>query len=864
MYMRFFSIKSLLVFPLLLLPLQRGECQQLPTIKKNSSVIVGTLPDNVRYYLAPNSTTKGYANFLLVQKSHSDIEASRALLRDLPHFSRQRPYQFLASKGVGYGKDGYVSVMDGSTVYSFNGVPTFDAAATDSTLLLIFDLVESFPGEQAIVVSGDITKDGIESKLHVFSLTVPDRVQGGALPEYRWNPSEEPVFTHTQNNTANLAEITFTWNAPRTPEDRLLSPQPLVSSLYAGVLEHVLGARIRHAFFREGIALASFSGRYSGSDYSGGDERYSYSISIGRQDILRAMEVLGAIFSDLDSAGASRLEMENARVSTVTSMSKELSTPVPNSDLAGQCVSAFLYGTNIVDPETVRNFFKGRQLPVEQELSLFNSFVSALLDPKLALSVNCDTPAGPLDGEAVMESFYKGWYAPLADKEAFRVNGADTLMLRRPRGHRVKVKSTTTDPVTGGSIWTFSNGVRVVFKKTSQKGFINYGLLLKGGYTYVPGLSFGESAFVGDVMGLYNISGMPPMEFNDMLDANGISMQGVASLTDVRVLGSSRSDKLDLLLSALLSYSKDRTPDKRAFEYYKACEVLLQEKTRLSRDGIIAAIDSTMCPDYMYPGTKSLDRLRSDLPDRVDSYLDSQFSKFNDGLLVIIGDIDEDELQGTLGRYLGNFSVSDAFSVRPKVEYNLRNYWSTYNTEASHSNVGSGEVCVNVGMATCKPFTIKSYSAFLIASTAMKRAVTRALAEVGMYAETSVEIQVFPAERLSIFITCRECAQTGLPAGVSPATPLEVLGALRRGISGVSEGSISRSDLAGLKTTLLNTLSTQMGQSSFLMDAVMTRNSECKDIVSNYKDAVNSVTLEDVNSILHDLDFGSKVEYIIR
>ena len=29
-------------------------------------------------------------------------------------------------------------------------------------------------------------------------------------------------------------------------------------------------------------------------------------------------------------------------------------------------------------------------------------------------------------------------------------------------------------------------------------------------------------------------------------------------------------------------------------------------------------------------------------------------------------------------------------------------------------------------------------------------------------------------------------------------------------------------------------------------------------------DAVNAVTLEDVNSILHDLDFGSKIEYIIR
>ena len=49
-----------------------------------------------------------------------------------------------------------------------------------------------------------------------------------------------------------------------------------------------------------------------------------------------------------------------------------------------------------------------------------------------------------------------------------------------------------------------------------------------------------------------------------------------------------------------------------------------------------------------------------------------------------------------------------------------------------------------------------------------------------------------------------------------------------------------------------------------MIRSVMMRNSECKDIVSEYKAAIGSVRLSDVNSILHDLDFGSKVEYIIR
>ena len=55
-----------------------------------------------------------------------------------------------------------------------------------------------------------------------------------------------------------------------------------------------------------------------------------------------------------------------------------------------------------------------------------------------------------------------------------------------------------------------------------------------------------------------------------------------------------------------------------------------------------------------------------------------------------------------------------------------------------------------------------------------------------------------------------------------------------------------------------------MAQPDLLIGAILMRNSEGKDVVSNYAAAVNAVTLEDVNSILHDLDFGSKIEYIIR
>ena len=841
--------------------------QDLPKISQTSSIKTGTLPNRLSYYLAPNNSSKGYANFVLVQKGNSNTERSRHLLADLPHFRKTPPYKFLASKGIGYGPDGLVATRDGNTVFTFKDVPMFDSAASDSTLLLVFDLIQEYGGEQAVIVCGDFNQSEIEGELRIFSLNVTPRGKRPYKDKYKWEPNADPVVVHTENNTRNLATLTCTWTSPRTPHNRLQTPQPLVSRMYADILQNVVKKRVIRRFLTEGIPLADIRSHYVDSAHSSGDERYSFSVSVAAEDLEMASISMASIFAELDTKGAYPEEYQDAKMAMLTAEAKSVGMTESNASIAEKCISSYLYGTNLASPEAAGSFFSRRQIAPAQELSLFNSFVAALLDENRAFEIRFDTPSGEFDGGVLLGTFRSAWEIAAASPvqpDMYRRNYGDTLSLLAPKRGRVKVKSTAKDPVTSGSTWTFSNGTRVIFKKTDRKGLINYGLLLKGGYSYVPGIGPGESSFVGDVMEQFRVGGMSALDFRNMLDANGIEFNGKASLTGVQLTGSAPSDKVELLMKVLLSYSRDRQPDTTAFAYYKKCAQLRQERFRLSNDGIIAAIDSTMCPDYYYPATKSVEKLGDDLPERVNEFLDRQFSKFSDGLLVILGDLDEEALKDLLERYLGNFTVSSDFSVRPKVEYNLRPGWSTYMVEASHSSIGSGEVCVNVGMATRQPFTIQSYCAFMIASMELKAAITDALSSMGVFAEFSVDAQVFPAERLAFYVTCRPCIEDGLPEGVFPAEPMDVLRALRIGISKASRARLAKAELEGLKSALSNSMATQVSQPEFVIPAVMMRNSEGKDIVTNYATAIKAVTADEVNKILHDLDFGSKVEYIIR
>ena len=48
------------------------------------------------------------------------------------------------------------------------------------------------------------------------------------------------------------------------------------------------------------------------------------------------------------------------------------------------------------------------------------------------------------------------------------------------------------------------------------------------------------------------------------------------------------------------------------------------------------------------------------------------------------------------------------------------------------------------------------------------------------------------------------------------------------------------------------------------MDAFLLRNSEGKDVLSNYSTYLGKVTAQDISEVIAALENGSKVEYIIK
>lgn len=852
------QIKLILTALMLLFPFM-SEGQELPKLKIAPEITVGKFPNGISYYLISNKAAQGYADYALVQRGVSDAARARASLESLSRFEGQKPYQFLASRGVGYAPEGCFETGEGYTMYRFADVPTSDVASSDTTMMMLFDFCSQCPTEQAIIISGDIDAATVKGKMSVFSLMVSKREAAAVPAPYVWNPEPEAKVVTTANNYDRLSFITASYALPRTAAADLNTIQTLVSGMLFSELDIVLEYRIREAFMESGIPLGSVSlSRVKPSD-GPGDESYSISISVDKTDVDKAVGELGDVLADIDLTGISELELRDAREEYFSTLRKNaLNTTMTNAQYVDRCAASYLFGTDLAPASSAKDFLLAKRLPAADELQLFNTFVSSIFDRAANLTFTVDTPIEPVAAEPAYAAFSSRWSGN-HEKGFYRSHYADTVALVQPSG-KVKLKSESSEPVSGGSLWTFANGVKVVYKKVPTPGLFEYALMVRGGYSSIQDLAQGEGPYVSDILGNFEIVGKSADEFSRMLRAHGITMTPEVGISDMRITGSAPSSRLPMVLSSLLSVAKDRSFDAGSFEYHVRCEKLRIEQAQMSIEGLCATVDGIMRPDFKDSPYKYSQNLSAALPSKSMPYFDRQFSKIDDGVLVLVGDLDPEQAKTVLGKYVGGFETSKILSQRPVSQYDLKSSMTTFERAAAHSE----DVSVNVALSATIPLTAERYYAFRIAQMVLDKQLSKTLVESGYWSKIVDDCEFFPKERMSLLVSCRPASESGLPAGVSPKTVSEVLELVRKAVESAVSDKVPASDFKIYKSLLLRQIDYEIGHPDAILDAILTRYTFGKDMASKYKETINALSADMVEDVLAGLGNGVKVEYVVQ
>ena len=838
--------------------------QELPSLPKAPEVVTSSLPNGIQYYLVKNTASSGFADFALVQKGRVSEASSRNALTNLQHFQKSKPYQYLAKLGVGYEKDGYVRNEGDATVFKFSDVPVSKLGPRDTVLLMLFDLCELSSESQAIMVAGDIDIEAVKQRMDVFSMMVTPRNAAQPLTRDDWTASTDTQYSVLNFRSSTEARLGVIFHSDRTPAKAMGSIQPLVSENYARQLG-VLGVnRLERAFRRAELPYTDASFDFKGSADGPGPEECSFGITVSIDDAPEAVALLARVFSTLSNEDVSLAEYRNARDKQILSSALSPDS-YSNADWVRVCTSSYLYGSNLASPQTRKSFFLDRSMDSKLELQFFNEFKRAFLGGQKTLSFMHYSPLLPhfeIASDVLLPIFDEAWQEAVSGgKEVYSVNRSDTLSLHLQKS-KSKLKSSAPDVITGGEIWTFANGMRVIFKKTGNDKRFHYAFMLNGGLSEFPDLKYGEAAYVSDMLRLNHVAGISSRSFYDMLAANGITMSSKVGPGNFVISGSAPSNNYRLLLKSLIALANERTVDEEAFDWYRQCDRLTSSLERKSQEGVDALLDSLMCPGNKYSLHRSGAPVSDDLQQRSDRYFNDRFSHCNDGVIVIIGDIDPYVLRSEFQNYIGHFRTSNSYALRPQPQPLRGSGSATYLYDAAESETGDGYPGLYLAMSVEMPFSAQKYMAFRVAVTELRRRVTESLDELGMYAEVQDSYELYPTERLSVKIFCRPAESRGLPSGLDPDDSLYAMTAVRLALSDLSSAPAKEELISAAKLALISEFKSELAKPEELINAALMRYSAGKDLVSDYRSKIEAVKASDVQELLSAITEGVKVELV--
>ncbi len=800
--------------------------QSLPSLPVDGRIQKGTLRCGVTYYMVKNDEVKGYADFAVVRRGEAPQDS------DLEGLDTE----WLSLHGIGPRPGGYFRDADGAAVLHLDRVPVYDANVLDSTLLVTFAQVAASRADEAVIVSGDIDPVELKKKMDIFSMLVPQHfVENGRGPDYVWEPYVMPsvVFSRTPLGDRGIVRVAYA--SPRTPYDQMNTAQALVMGILSREFHTLAMRRIERNLRDAGVPYGRLEWKYLNSTETGGDEEYAVEVQTDRAHLEAAMKTVSRSLAEMDEFGVSEEEYTDAKKVMMADMLQRGSAPLSNRKYVDRCIAHFLYGANLAPYSEETRLFARKNVADTTETRLFNQFATSLLSQLSNLTLSYRADLDSLDEDEALFQYNLAYlYGSTIREPKDYAWQQDTSGLETV-SPRVRVKETKAEPVSGGTMWTLSNGIRVVYKQVPGSGNFHYALLLGGGLSGVNGLEEGEGGYFGDMLTLFDAGGLSASGFRDHLAVNGIRMDTQVAMTYTAIQGSAPSSKLATLLKALLALANGRTANRDEFDIYL-------RNAAWAREPVEDRLYSLMYPGFSYSPKKYTRGLGPGTQAKATQFFESLFSRVNDGVLVIVGDLDESTVRRTILRYAGGFRTHSGNASRKSIRYQPRSGTYTYFSQ-------EGRKGVYVLLDAEYPLSGVNYALAGVAVEVLRCHLVKALEGTGMSVEITAGFHTYPQERLWMFLSCE--------GGYD-------LEAVRRGIRSAAAATVSRRDLNAYKEMVLAEMNRELAQPETIVTALVARYGVGKDLVTHYKESVEGITAARLTDMLSVLSRGSIVEMAIE
>ena len=587
-----------------------------------------------------------YAHYVLNEQEELDLE--RPVIIEERRTRRNAQWRTLeASLPYYFGDTKYATC---TLIGSEENLKTFEKHSIDT-----FYATWYHPGNQAVVVVGDIDPDRIEAKIKEYFGRIPAAENPAPQPQIEFPANAEPVVGILTDPELTSSSVELIWKSEAQPEEINATIMGELTSLVKSIVGGVMYERFDDITSKTGAPFIG-GGLYISSLIYDSIDAVMADVTLREDNILEGFRAFYTEIERLRRYGITDAEYERVKADIVSrnEAAVEKASTRKNPEFIRSILSNFFDCKPMMEPAvekqiddallgqinaTVLNQMIPQFFTEENFVMLFNGpgkEGSVTPTEQQLLDIVAEVKASdvkPLEGEEIASEFMDG---------------------SKLKGAKV---SKTAAGVYGSTVWTLKNGVEVVLLPTEYtKDQIRMSLWREGGRSLIATADL--DSFDDNVIGMFyqnsGIAGFTGSQTKKMLTGKNVYVQPYfGSLTSGI---NATSTKKDLETAFQLIYLTYMQPRFDADEYQVGLDQLasmlpgMQENPRykLQKDFYRVAYGNNPRKKVISQSTLEAAKLAT-----VEKYYKKLFSGTKGLKLIIVGDFTPAEIQPLVEKYIG-------------------------------------------------------------------------------------------------------------------------------------------------------------------------------------------------------------------
>lgn len=554
------------------------------------------------------------------------------------------------------------------------------------------------PDQQAIIVVGDVNVDKVEADIKKMFADIPKRTNEKERVYFPVPDNDEPIVAISKDKEATSTSINLFFKHDPLPDAIKSTAAGLVVDYMKSVAATMMNERFDE-MRQKANAPFLYAGASDGEYFvSKTKDAWSVFAACKETGIDQALTAITEETERMKRYGFTPSEYDRARINVLKMYETQYNEreKQKNNRYAQEYVTHFTSGGYIPGIETEYTLIN--QVAPKITVEDVNEFLKQIITNKnIVISLTAPEKEGvtlptKADLLAVFNKAAQATIAPYVDTVS-----NEPLMSQLPKAG--KVVSESKDAALDATIWTLSNGAKVIFKTTDfKKDEITMSAQGKGGVSIFPTSDIINTKVLTEVVSLGGLGKFSQVELTKMLAGKLLSVTPYAGAENQGINASTNPKDLETMMQLVYMTFTQPRMDQEAFDSYM--ERMKAQLLNAQMNPMVAMVDSINKVVFNNNPWKTRftveDLSKINYAHIMDMYKEL-FASVKDYNFIFVGNIDPATLKPLVEQYIASLPAAKA-PLKP--------------TQAAAVKVNKGEIknVFNRAMQTPKATVLDFYS----------------------------------------------------------------------------------------------------------------------------------------------------------